>query len=99
LDQELAGLPAKYRAAIILCDLEGRSRRDVACQLAIPEGTLSSRLTTGRKLLAKRLARHGVPLTGGALAALLSHQAASASVPAVLLGSTARAALLVAAGK
>src|SRR5436309_2402381 len=44
LDRELASLPAKYRTAILLCDLEGRSRRDAAHELRVPEGTLSSRL-------------------------------------------------------
>jgi DNA-directed RNA polymerase specialized sigma24 family protein len=48
LDQELHRLPDKYRLAVVLCDLEGRSRKEVAGQLAIPEGTLSSRLAMGR---------------------------------------------------
>jgi RNA polymerase sigma factor (sigma-70 family) len=60
LDAEVARLPAKYRSVIVLCDLEERSRKDAARQLGIPEGTVSSRLATGRKLLAKRLARRGV---------------------------------------
>ena len=60
LDAEIAGLPAKYRAVLVLCDLEERPRKDAARQLKIPEGTVSSRLATGRKLLAKRLARRGV---------------------------------------
>src|SRR5262249_5566699 len=42
LERELNGLPDKYRAAIVLCDLEGRSGREVATGLSIPEGTLSS---------------------------------------------------------
>jgi RNA polymerase sigma factor (sigma-70 family) len=66
LDVELAGLPAKYRSVIVLCDLEERSRKDAARQLGIPEGTVSSRLATGRKLLAKRLARRGVVASAGA---------------------------------
>lgn len=54
LDEELARLPEKYRTPIVLCDLEGRTRKDVARQLKIPEGTLSSRLTTARRMLAAR---------------------------------------------
>src|SRR5579872_6354328 len=42
LDEELTKLPDKYRLPVVLCDLEGRSRREVASQLKIPEGTLSS---------------------------------------------------------
>src|SRR5947209_2918028 len=45
LDQELSRLPDKYRVAIVLCDLEGKTRKEVARQLKIPEGTLSSRLS------------------------------------------------------
>jgi hypothetical protein len=41
LDRELALLPQKYQAAIVLCDLEGRSRKEAARQLGLTEGTLS----------------------------------------------------------
>jgi RNA polymerase sigma factor (sigma-70 family) len=57
LDQELSRLPAKYRLPIVLCDLEGRTRKEVARQLKVLEGTLSSRLTTGHRLLASRRRR------------------------------------------
>jgi uncharacterized protein (TIGR03067 family) len=99
LDQELNRLPVKYRLAVVLCDLEGRSRKEAARQLQIPEGTLSSRLTTARALLAKRLARHGVTVSAVALAGMLSHNAASAGVPTSVVSSTIKAAPLVAAGQ
>lgn len=98
LDKELHRLPDKYRQAIVLCDVEGRSRKEVARQLAIPEGTLSSRLATARKRLAARLARLGFVLSGASLVVLLSQNTAPACVPASLLFTTTRAALLVAAG-
>ena len=98
LDQELSRLPDKYRLAIVLCDLEGRSRKRAADQLQIPEGTLSSRLTTARTMLAKRLARHGLTAAGGTLAAVLSQKAALASVPAGVVSSTIKAVTSVAAG-
>src|SRR6516225_11110909 len=41
LDRELSRLPEKYRTPVILCNLEGRTRREVAQQLSLPEGTLS----------------------------------------------------------
>jgi RNA polymerase sigma factor (sigma-70 family) len=99
LDEELNGLAAKYRLPIVLCDLEGRTRREVARQLKIPDGTLSNRLATARKLLASRLTRQGVTLSSGAIAAALAQQAASAGVSASLVGETARAAAAVAIGE
>jgi RNA polymerase sigma factor (sigma-70 family) len=99
LDDELARLPDKYRLAVVLCDLEGRSRRDAARQLQVPEGTLSSRLTTARRMLAKRLARHGLAVSAATLAGVLAPAAAPASVPAPLLAATVKAACLLATGQ
>jgi RNA polymerase sigma factor (sigma-70 family) len=99
LDQELARLPDKYRVAIVLCDLEGKTRKEAAGQLGCPEGTLAGRLVRGRVLLAKRLARHGFAVSGGAVAAVLSQSAVSASVPPSLASSTIKAASVFAAGQ
>src|SRR5947209_6715102 len=63
LDQELSRLPEKYRTVIVLCDLEGQTRKGAARQLGLPEGTLAGRLTRGRALLAKRLARCGLAVS------------------------------------
>jgi RNA polymerase sigma factor (sigma-70 family) len=94
LDAELLRLPDKYRAAILLCDLEGRSRRDAAQLLGLREGTLSSRLAAGRKMLASRLARRGLALSGAGVAAVLTQGVATAAVPIALIHSTAKAAML-----
>jgi RNA polymerase sigma-70 factor (ECF subfamily) len=93
LDQELQRLPDKYRAAVVFCDLEGRPRKEVARQLNVPEGTLSSRLATARKLLGRRLSRRGTDLPAGCVAAVLAEKAA-APPPAPLVVATARAAVL-----
>jgi RNA polymerase sigma factor (sigma-70 family) len=99
LDQELSRLPERFRALIVLCDLEGHTRKEVARQLGCPEGTVASGLARARELLGKRLARRGLAVSGGSLAATLSHSAASANVPPTVVTSTINVATLLAAGK
>src|SRR5262249_3851090 len=98
LDQELSQLPDKLRLPIVLCHLEGRTRRQVARQLKLPEGTLSNRISAARELLASRLTRRGYALPVTGLAAALA-STAKAVVPAALVGSTVRAALVLSAGQ
>jgi RNA polymerase sigma factor (sigma-70 family) len=92
LDQELARLPDSYRAVVVLCDLEGKTRKQASRELGWAEGTVASRLVRGRALLAKRLRRHRLPLSVGVLAAALSSTVATASIPRSLVASTVRAA-------
>jgi RNA polymerase sigma factor (sigma-70 family) len=98
LDEELRGLPDKYRAAIVLCDLESMSLREASRQLGCPQGTIGTRLARGRRMLAARLTRRGLTLSGGLIAAALSENAASACVPSPLALSTVKAAAKLAAG-
>jgi RNA polymerase sigma factor (sigma-70 family) len=99
LDREVNRLPEKYRVAIVLCDLEGGTRRDVARRLGIPLGTLSGRLTTAHRLLARRLGRRGLVLSSAALAWALAPNAMLAGVPEPLLASALDAARAVAVGQ
>src|SRR5262245_27557654 len=92
LDQELGRLPDKYRDLIVWCDLIGKTRKEAAQHFKLPEGTVASRLATARSLLAKRLARFGLAVSGSALAVVLLEQTASAGVPASVASTTIKAA-------
>ena len=98
LDEELSRLPDHYRGVVVLCDLEGLTRKEAARQLGVPEGTVASRLARARVMLAKRLTQRGIVLSGS-VAAVLSAGSASASVPCALVASTIKAASLLAAGQ
>jgi RNA polymerase sigma factor (sigma-70 family) len=99
LDEELSRLPDKYRVAIVLCDLEGKTRKEAAGQLGVPDGTLAARLARARTMLAKRLARHGLAVSGEMLAPVLAQRSASAAAPAAVMTSTIKAVTSVAAGQ
>jgi RNA polymerase sigma factor (sigma-70 family) len=59
LDQELSRLPEKYRAPLVLCCLEGRTRDEAAQQCGLSLDQLKRRLAKGRVLLRQRLGRRG----------------------------------------
>jgi RNA polymerase sigma factor (sigma-70 family) len=99
LHEEVDRLPERFRLAILLCDLEGRTCEEAARLLACPVGTLASRLARGRGRLRLRLTRRGLAPTVPALAIAFSRDTAGASVPASLRESTIRFALGYAATK
>jgi len=55
LEAALAGLPAEFRSAVVLCDAEGLSLQTAAEILGVPVGTVKSRVFRGRRLLAEVL--------------------------------------------
>ncbi len=97
LDEELARLPEKFRAPLILCCLEGRARDEAALELGLPFSTLKSRLEQARDLLRRRLSRRGLTLSGALSAGLLGG-GADAAVPGALAQTTVRHAILFEAG-
>lgn len=54
-------LPAVYREVVVLCDLQDLSYEDAAAALDCPVGTVRSRLSRGRGMLAQKL-KLGEPL-------------------------------------
>ena len=54
LDEELDRLDEKYRAPLVLCYLEGKTRDEAARELGYRLGTLKDRPERGRQLLQAR---------------------------------------------
>jgi RNA polymerase sigma-70 factor (ECF subfamily) len=55
VQRALDGLPEDFRTAVVLCDVQGLSYKEIAEIMQTPVGTVMSRLFRGRKLLAAAL--------------------------------------------
>lgn len=97
LDEEIGRLPERYRAVVVLCDLQGLRHEDAARQLGCAVGTVGSRLTRGRQQLRARLARRGLVPAAGMAAAVLTPETGVAAPPVLVVRSTAQSAVCVAA--
>jgi RNA polymerase sigma-70 factor (ECF subfamily) len=65
----LKALPPEYRAAVVLCDIEGFSYEEIAATLGVKLGTVRSRIHRGRAQLRAALGhRRPSPVTPGAVA-------------------------------
>ncbi|AMV36553.1 RNA polymerase sigma factor [Planctomyces sp. SH-PL62] len=98
IHEEIDRLPGRYRAAVVVCLLEGLPDEQAAIRLGCPPGTVHSRLARGRERLRRSLARRGVApgliLAGPRIAT----EAASSVVPPHLVEATLLAASRIAAG-
>jgi RNA polymerase sigma factor (sigma-70 family) len=97
LESEIRRLPERYRAAFVLCHLEGRGRAEAAAELGLSENTLSSRLARARDRLRDRLARRGVQLSAVLAAVALSGDGVTSAVSPAFLLTTIRAGVQFAA--
>ncbi|MEJ7562417.1 MAG: sigma-70 family RNA polymerase sigma factor [Ilumatobacteraceae bacterium] len=61
IDDALASLPADFRAAVVLCDVSGLGYAEIADVLAVPLGTVKSRIARGRAILVEMLGNHSLP--------------------------------------
>ena len=93
LDQELRELPAKFRAPLVLCYLEGMTNEEAARRLGWPPGSMSYRLARGRQMLRDRLSQRQQILPGMVVAGFLRRHAAPEAVPPDLAAATLRAVL------
>ena len=81
VEAALGALAPEFRAAVVLCDIEGLSYEEIASVLALKMGTVRSRIHRGRAQLRRALAhraptpgrqRYSGPLEGPGLAPQLS---------------------------
>jgi RNA polymerase sigma factor (sigma-70 family) len=94
LTEELAKLPLRIQAAVMLCELEGASHEEASHRLGLPVGTLKSRLSRARARLRQRLIRRG--LGPSDLAIVVSSP--RLNVPEALIDVTSRIAVSAASG-
>jgi RNA polymerase sigma factor (sigma-70 family) len=90
--EELARLPGRHRAALVLCYLEGKTQDEAAAQLGLPKGTLKGHLERGRALLRARLVRRGLGPGAALVLAACPAAARAAGLSPPLLVATVRAA-------
>ncbi len=65
VQRALDALPPDFRAAVVLCDIEGLSYEEIAATLGIKLGTVRSRIHRGRTLLREALAHRAPRQAGG----------------------------------
>ena len=65
LQAALDSLPPEFRAAVVLCDIEGLSYEEIGATLGVKLGTVRSRIHRGRQALRDYLANHPTEYVDG----------------------------------
>lgn len=94
LHEEIDRLPEKYRAPIVLCELEELTRDEAASRLGWPPGTVAGRLARARALLRDRLVRRKFVTTGTLVGAVGIPRISLATLPHGLIERATRHALI-----
>ncbi len=97
LHREIERLPARYKTAIVLCDLQGLTHEEAARRLGRRVGTISSQVSRARERLRRRLDRRGLAYPGGIVAAAIDSTRPSV-LPNVLVGSTVKNVMSLSTG-
>ena len=97
LHREIDRLPARYKTAIVLCDLQGLTHEEAARRLGLRVGTISSQVSRARERLRRRLDRRGLAYPGGIVAAAIDSTRPSV-LPNVLVGSTVKNVMSLSTG-
>jgi RNA polymerase sigma factor (sigma-70 family) len=94
----LAELPDKYRVAMLLHHIEGRSQEETAALLGCGVSAVAMRLNRGRKMLRERLSRRGENAAESILAAASDAERSNTAAPA-FVALTTKAAVAAITGK
>lgn len=90
LHEEIERLPECFRAAIVLCDLGGRTHEQAARHLGLPVGTVKSRLARGRARLRAQLTRRGIGPDASVMGVAIGRHLPKVDVPPPLSESATR---------
>lgn len=87
--EELNALPPRYRQPLVLCYMEGRSRREAADEMGITSQTVKGLLARGTRMLRSRLVRRGAALSTSMAAVSAAMAASQVSAAPTLVSTTA----------